>query len=194
MISPPSFLGRWPRLGWHRAFGANQNAGQRPAPSQHGANAPCRPSKRPRAPTARIIAWQGEMRAQWKSGSSTFVMGKAKAVGPQKSGTRLGRWMPPPPHPGLLPRGEERGLWPACNSKAALTHPVAGLLVQRGACRPLPEDGRGEGERRMADQEITRACRQPLKNSSGNLTAHYKRRRTDFKGAARFYDFRLLPL
>jgi hypothetical protein len=108
MISPPSFPGRWPRLGWHRAFGANQNAGQRPAPSQHGANAPCRPSKRPRAPTARIIAWQGEMRAQWKSGSSTFVMGKAKAVGPQKSGTRLGRWMPPPPHPGLLPRGRTR--------------------------------------------------------------------------------------
>ena len=113
-------------------------------------------------------------------------------------------------------------MWPAWNSNAALTHPVAGLLVQRESCLPPPEgwgeispndscieplnrlesdlanspgranrfslsafcgvsgakcaEGRGEGERHMANQETIRAWCRPLGDSSGNLATNYKRR------------------
>jgi hypothetical protein len=38
----------------------------------------------------------------------------------------------------------EGGLRPAWNSKAALIHPAAGFLAQRGTCLSLPE-AEGEG-------------------------------------------------
>ena len=59
-------------------------------------------------------------------------MNKAKAVGPQKAD----RGLAVEDHLPLIlafSLGEERGLWPAWKSKAALTHLVAGLLAQRGA-------------------------------------------------------------
>jgi len=78
------------------------------------------------------------------TGSSTIVMGKGEAVGPQRADRGLAVGCRLSPHPGLLPRGEEGVLRPAWNSKAALTHPAAGLLAKRGACLPPRGPRRGQ--------------------------------------------------
>ena len=99
-------------------------------------------------------------------------MGKSEAVGSQRADRGLAVGCRLSPHPGLS-LGEEGVLRPAWNSKAALTHPAAGFLAKQGACLPLPEgEGRGEGERRMVDQEAIRAWCRPLKSSSENFPAH----------------------
>jgi hypothetical protein len=64
-------------------------------------------------------------------------MNKAKAVGPQKAD----RGLAVEDHLPLIlafSLGEERGLWPAWKSKAALSHPVAAFFAKRESLSPFP--------------------------------------------------------
>jgi hypothetical protein len=87
----------------------------------------------------------------WR-GSSTFVMGKAKAVGPQKSRTRLGRWRPPPPSSWPSPSGRNACCGRRVTRKRLSPIPSQVCLPSGERVSLSPREGRGEGEGRMADQ------------------------------------------